>query len=264
MTAAPTPRESFDEVAELYDEARPGYPAALFDELLALAALPQAAHLFEIGCGTGHATLEFARRGFSIDCIELGQNLAAVARGNLAQFAAVTIAVSDFDAYQAHAHYDLVYSASAYHWLNPATRIARAAALLRPAASIAVWRNHHIRGKRSERFNALVREVYASCAPQLAQKRAGPSDLASIPFTESEQWLASGLFRDAQTRVYLWQRRFTAEELMRLLATYSDHRMLAEETRARLFAALTSLIHSRFNGAVTREFATILQFARKR
>src|SRR5690242_3978015 len=43
-------RGSFDEDAELYDRARPGYPAALFDDLDALAELPPGARVLEIGC----------------------------------------------------------------------------------------------------------------------------------------------------------------------------------------------------------------------
>jgi hypothetical protein len=40
--------------------------------------------------------------------------------------------------------------------------------------------------------------------------------------------------------------------------------MLAADARAKLFAGLRSLIKARFNDSITREFATILQSARKR
>ena len=264
VTMEPSRRDTFDQVAELYHEARPGYPGAVFDDVFSFAALPPTAHLFEIGCGTGHATIEFARCGFAIDCVELGPNLADLARRNLASFPSVHIAVADFDSFTATSRYHLVYSASAYHWLNPATRIARIAELLHPAGSIAIWRNHDIRGKRSARFHDAAQAIYAAAAPDLANKHDGATELSQIPFTESEQWLASGLFHDAQTRVYLWQRKYTAEEHVRVLDTYSDHRMLAADARGKLFAGLRSLIKTRFSGSLTREFATILQIARKR
>jgi protein-L-isoaspartate O-methyltransferase len=38
----------------------------------------------ELGCATGKATLPLAKRGFGITCIELGTELAALARQNLA------------------------------------------------------------------------------------------------------------------------------------------------------------------------------------
>jgi trans-aconitate methyltransferase len=260
----PTRRETFDQVAEFYDQARPGYPVAVFDDVLSLAKLPSSVRLFEIGCGTGHATLEFARRGFVVDCVELGPNLAKVARRNLAEFSSVHISVADFDSFRVVSRYHLVYSASAYHWLNPATRIARIAELLHPAGCVAVWRNHDFPGKRSLPFHRAAQDVYATAAPDLKNTHDGVADLSHIPFTESEQWLASGLFHDAQTRVYLWQRKYTAEEHVRVLDTYSDHRMLSADSRTKLFQGLTSLIKTRFNDSITREFATILQTARKR
>jgi trans-aconitate methyltransferase len=264
VNSEPTRRDTFDQVAELYHEARPGYPGAIFDDVLSFAALPSPAQLFEIGCGTGHATIEFARRGFAIDCVELGPNLADLARRNLESHPRVSITLADFDNFAANSRYHLVYSASAYHWLNPATRIARIAELLHPAGCVAVWRNHDIRGKLSARFHDAAQAIYAAAAPDLVNKHDGVTELSRIPFTESEQWLASGLFRDAQTRVYLWQRKYTAEEHVRVLDTYSDHRMLAADARAKLFAGLRSLIKARFNDSITREFATILQSARKR
>jgi demethylmenaquinone methyltransferase/2-methoxy-6-polyprenyl-1,4-benzoquinol methylase len=52
MTRPRSP-ESFDEVAELYDRARPTYPPELLDELVELAGLRAGDAVVEIGCGTG-------------------------------------------------------------------------------------------------------------------------------------------------------------------------------------------------------------------
>ena len=41
------PRDTFDAVADLYAEVRPGYPAALFDDLEALAGLGPSATVLE-------------------------------------------------------------------------------------------------------------------------------------------------------------------------------------------------------------------------
>ena len=79
-------RETFDQAAEIYQRVRPDYPEALFDDLIALAGLAPGDRLLEVGCATGKATLPLARRGFRITCVELGGELAAVARRNLAGF----------------------------------------------------------------------------------------------------------------------------------------------------------------------------------
>jgi len=53
-------RSTFDEAAELYHRARPGYPAALFDDLAELTSIRPGSRVLEIGPGTGQATLPLA------------------------------------------------------------------------------------------------------------------------------------------------------------------------------------------------------------
>src|SRR4029078_8183708 len=74
-------REGFDEVAELYDRVRPGYPDDLFDELA--AALPRSPVVVEVGPGTGQATKRPVARGASVTAVELGARLGAVLARNL-------------------------------------------------------------------------------------------------------------------------------------------------------------------------------------
>jgi ubiquinone/menaquinone biosynthesis C-methylase UbiE len=56
-------RATFDQVAPLYDEAHPTYPEELFDDVVSLSGIPPGGRILEIGCGTGQATVLFARRG---------------------------------------------------------------------------------------------------------------------------------------------------------------------------------------------------------
>ena len=59
-------RAVFDQDAERYDRARPGYPAELFDDLAALTGLRAGDRVLEIGPGTGQATVPLAQRGYRI------------------------------------------------------------------------------------------------------------------------------------------------------------------------------------------------------
>lgn len=257
-------RQTFNAVAGLYDVMRPGYPEAIFDDVPAIAGLGADACLLEIGCGTGHATLPFAERGFAIDCIELGENMAALARQRLASFPRVSIAVTDFDQWTTGAHYHLIYAATAYHWLNPETRVARLAALLGPGGWLAVWRNHHVHSNGASRdFYTAAQKVYAREAPALAAKFCGLLRPEELPQPELDEWRASGLFHNVQAHTYLWSRDYTADAYVRMLATHSDHRMLPEQDRARLHDKLARLVDE-FGGIVTREHATLLHMAQRR
>ena len=96
----------------------PDYPEALFDDLIALAGLTPGDHLLEVGCATGLATRPLARRGFRITCIELGAELAAVARQNLAGWP-VEVVQGQFEEWPPREPYGLVYAATAWHWIDP-------------------------------------------------------------------------------------------------------------------------------------------------
>ncbi|MBV9281092.1 MAG: class I SAM-dependent methyltransferase, partial [Chloroflexi bacterium] len=126
-------RRTFDQAAELYDRARPGYPRELFDDLTELAGIGPGCRVLEIGCGTGQATVPLAERGCQIVAVELGADMAAVARRNLARFASVTVVVSAFEDWPLPAGpFDAVVSATAFHWIDPAVRVTKAADALRP------------------------------------------------------------------------------------------------------------------------------------
>src|SRR5215471_16425079 len=118
-------RQTFDQAAGRYDRVRPDYPEALFDDLVALAGLTPGDHLIEVGCATGKATRPLARRGFRITCVELGPELAAVARRNLAGFGVVVVQIP-FEEWQPPEPAVLVYAATAWHWIDPAVRYQRA------------------------------------------------------------------------------------------------------------------------------------------
>ncbi len=77
-------RRIFETVAQLYDRARPGYPPELFDDLADMARLRSGSRVLEIGCGTEQATRPLAERGYKVVAVEIGPELAALARRKLA------------------------------------------------------------------------------------------------------------------------------------------------------------------------------------
>lgn len=256
-------RRTFDRVAQLYDQMRPSYPAAVFEDVVALSGVDCGSRLLEIGCGTGHATQPFAARGLAIDCVELGENMAALARERLAGFPRIRIEVADFDHWSTEVRYHLAYSATAYHWLDPTTREANISALLRPSGWLAFWRNRHIRNGSSDAFLLETQEIYAAEAPELARERAqlpGPDEVLDREREEfSPQFFCQPVYR-----VYYWSLRATASEYVRMLATHSDHQLLADAARQRLLERIESLIATRYGGSVVKDYATVLQMARRK
>jgi len=106
--------------AQLYAQARPGYPEDLFDDLQRWGRLTGSTRVLEVGCGTGQATRSLARRGWHVTAVELGGALADVARRDLHGFRNVEVVTAEFERWEPpRVPYQLVFAATSWHWLDP-------------------------------------------------------------------------------------------------------------------------------------------------
>lgn len=257
-------RQTFDAAADRYDQARPDYPEQLFDDLTLLAAVRPGDQLLEIGCGTGKATARLARRGFRLTCLELGENLAAVSRRNLAGFPDVTVINASFDEWQppiAEA-FDLVFAATAWHWLDPTKRYRRSWELLRPGGHLAFWGAVHVFPDDGDPFFREIQPVYDEIGECLAADatRPRPGDLPD----DRDDIEASGLFDDVQVRQYDWEVRYGADSYIALLDTFSGHLAMTPGNRAHLYDAIRARLADRPGRDLRRHWGTVLHVARGR
>jgi SAM-dependent methyltransferase len=258
-------RTSFGQVATLYDKVRPGYPHALFEDVIAFSSLPHDGHVLEIGCGTGQATLPFARRGYSIYCLEPGASLAAVAQRNLASYPKAEVLISPFETWvEVETRFDLVISATAFHWIDPTTRYQKAAQVLKPDGAIALFWNKHVQTATSADFFKAVQGVYERIVPDTAKTFSGLPHPDEILTPVKEEIDRSGLFGAVAIRKYKWDKVYQAADYTSLLNTYSDHRVLDDSTREALFLSIVELINVKFSGQVVKEYLTILYLAHRR
>lgn len=258
-------RSTFDGAAALYDEVRPGYPEGLFEDIVSLSGVPSGGRVLEVGCGTGQATLPLARRGYEILCVELGGNLAAVARRNLAGYPGVEVLAGDFEkAPLPEEAFDLLISATAFHWLDPAVAYRKAARVLKPGGAIALFWNEHVRTGADGGFFAATQEVYAREAPEIwDESYAGPPLPGELPDRTGEIE-GSGFFGPVVRRSYLWDQAYDGPGYLRVLDTYSEHINLKNETRVRLYRGISRLIDEGYGGHIVKGYQTSLYFARKR
>jgi SAM-dependent methyltransferase len=254
-------RTTFDDAAELYDRARPGYPAELFDDVADLAGLRPGARVLEIGSGTGQATLPLAERNYHVTAIELGPNLAAVARRKLAGFPNVAVIVAAFEDWPLPPEpFDAVVSATAFHWLDPSMRVTKAADALRPGGSLATISTNHIDGGDSQ-FFIDVQDCYRRWVPGSGDIRL-PSPDAIV--ADSDELEHSGQFEPATFRRYEWEELYSAREYIDLLSTYSDHRALEETVRRHLLDCISQVIVERYGGRIRKRYLNELRIARVR
>jgi SAM-dependent methyltransferase len=256
-------RTSFDAVATLYDSIRPGYPEAIYEDLAELSGVEPGGSVLEIGCGTGQASVALAKRGYRLDCIELGPALASVARSRLAGYGQAHVRVGAFEELETEMRYDLVVSAQAFHWIAADRRCGKAAELLNDGGSLAVWWNRHVRIPRDLGFFDAVQELYRAHVPELVPELAGSRLSEQVAGTE-EEIQSSGFFERVQTRTHPWEESYDSAGYERLLGTYSDHLALSPEQRDLLLQGIEELIDTRFGGRITKGYVTVLHVAKKK
>ncbi|MBO3675667.1 trans-aconitate 2-methyltransferase [Streptomyces sp. NEAU-YJ-81] len=252
----------FDEDAELYDRARPGYPPELFDDLTEVAGTGPGCRVLEVGAGTGKATLPLAERGCRITAVELGADMAAVARRNLAGFETVEIVTADFETWPLPEEpFDAVVSATAFHWIDPAVRMVKAADALRPGGALAVVATQHVAGG-SEEFFVEVQDCYERFDPATPPGLRLPAAADVDTSDHADEVARSGRFGPVDFRRYERDLTYTTAEYLAVLRTYSGHRALQPEAREGLLECIAGLIDRRYGGRVTKRYLTELRVSR--
>ncbi|WP_028552791.1 class I SAM-dependent methyltransferase [Paenibacillus sp. UNC451MF] len=256
-------KKTFNEVAELYDRARNQYPQELFDELFQQSGCHSESHVLEIGAGTGIATLPIAELGCSVTAVELGEAMAQVARHKLAKFDKVDVQVGAFEEWEPPIgmQYDLVLVATAFHWLDPSVRYTKIASLLRPGGHLAIVRYHHVAGGDLDFFD-LVQDCYERFKPGVTKNFRLP-DMENI-LSDSADLEASGLFNEPVRRSFIREETYNKQQYLDLLSTYSDHLMMEDSERHRLYNCIGSLIDGQFDGQVIKCYLHELVIAQKR
>jgi len=251
----------FGEVAEAYHRARPEYPAELIADVVACAGGPGGAAL-EVGAGTGKATVPLARSGLSVTALEPNPDMARVLRRETADLAGVSVVAAGFEGWEpAAAAFDLVYSAQAWHWVAPGVRSRQARTAVRPGGGVALFWNFAALGDTPVR--GALAAVYAAQAPDLGIKMPGTVDMAPEWLGDATRELeAVGGFGPVEARSYAWEATITTAGYVALLGTYSDHRMLPPDARARLFAEIADVVDAA-GGTVTMPTTSRLLAARR-
>lgn len=245
--------QTFNQVAQLYNAARPSYPLDLIEDVVRLAPLSATAQILEIGAGTGKATLPFAQRGYTLHCLEPGDQMATVAAENLRAYPKVTLETVTFEDWPLQAAtYDLVMSAQAFHWVDPEVGYRKAAQALKPTGSLALIWN-------------IADEASSEVAQELDQIYTAHADWRLQPFEERQKEKAQELsnspyFLTPTVKQYAWSQHYTTQQYLDLVATQSDYLIQPAEQQRELLAAIASVLDH--NGGVVRPYVSVLLLAK--
>jgi SAM-dependent methyltransferase len=215
--------------ADGYERYRPGYPDEVVERTLRYAGRPVRSAL-EIEAGTGKATHAFASRGVAVTALEPDAEMCTVLRRETAGLDIVPVRAT-FESFRSEAGFDLLFSAAGWPVARSASLWARAAGLLRPGGTLAL-------------FGAPLRIAdgrLRADADEAARSGGGGAEdgdggQEGRPAPGAEQ------FTDAEQQVVRRQILLTAQEYVGYLSTLSTYARLAVWDREKLLRAVAEVL----------------------
>jgi SAM-dependent methyltransferase len=259
MSADPRiPAQVFGEVAEDFDRVRLPYPAELVEDVLEyLGPGDPGRRALEVGAGTGKATLAFATRGLPLVALEPDRAMAAILARKVIDLPRVHIACSKFEEYPRSEHFDLLYCADAWHWIEPQTRWQAAGSAVVPGGALALFWNHDRVDPPAQRQAML--DVFASFAPAIVVDDEPVEHHDLFARWPGNELTGRDEFEKPVGRVYTSHRTMSAADYRTYVSTRSQVRMLARPIRQRVLAALAGVLGDQ----VSLTVHTVLYLARR-
>lgn len=252
-------RITFNEVPEEYEKWRPTYVPQLFADIMEYSGINQGSRALEIGIGTGQATLPILKTGCHVTAVELGGDLAEYSRRKFKAYEIIEVKNMAFEDYECPDNsLDLVYSATAFHWIPVEIGYPKVYRHLKSGGTLAWFRNHAGKDKENEPLHAAIQKVYSKYMPHSSE----PEEMNEDKCIEISNIIKKYGYVDVKYKLYYRTRTYNAEDYVSLINTYSDHLALNEEQRILLSNEMKETINS-FGGKINVHDTIDLHLARK-
>lgn len=211
---------SFNKVAQIYDDARPAYPTQLFEDIKMVCQPQKLSDILEIGTGTGLATRQLLNFNLPITTIEPGENLLNIAKRNLSNAPDITYIPSTFEEFEATNKYDMLFSATTFHWLDRETKYQKANDLLRDNGFLILVWNTFLRDDSPVYHE--IDSVYSKYLNMVDSNTDVNIKSLDTVLKREVEITESGLFYIWFSRRYITNYVYTAEKYAGLLNTFPE------------------------------------------
>ena len=247
--------ESFGVDAERYDRARPRYPDALIQRVVATSP---GREFLDVGCGTGIGARQYTAAGCTVLGVDADVRMAEVARRT-----GIEVEIGKFEDWDARDRsFDAVVAGQAWHWVDPVRGAAKAARVLRPDGLLAVyWHIFDPPGEVARAFDDVLHQV----APDAPLHRRADDSQPGNPAVELQQRnleraiagvRAAGGFGEPEKWRFEWQRHYSRDEWLDHLPTTAMLTQLAPEEQATVLNAVAAAVDS-IGGEFTMQYVTL-------
>lgn len=257
-------RLTFNEVSEEYGRLRPHYPDALSSDLIVYSMLDATKKALEIGIGAGQATLPFLKTGCELYAVEIGDQLARYSREKFASYEHFKVLNQDFESVLLNENsFDLIYSASAFHWIKPEIGFPKVNRLLKRGGVFA-WISVQP-APAYRRMHDELEKVYAKYSRYFGGDKP---EFDRSPDVKRNQSYRVNAFRqygfiEIVDKLYHGTRTLNASDYATLCGTYSDHRAIPEVDRIPFLSEIEDAVN-RCGGEFTFADTFLLCMGRKR
>ncbi|MGW4126051.1 class I SAM-dependent methyltransferase [Nocardia sp. NPDC004711] len=240
----------FDSHAEVYERARPPYPAVLWAELHDLGVLRPGIRAIDLGAGSGLATGRLLGAGASVDAVEPGPALADRLRR---RWPGAVVHVGTAEQVElATGFYDLAVAATAVHWFDLEVVVPKVHRVLRGGGHFAVWRN-------AFGDPAVPVTPFRERVTQIVARRTAVEPPRMPGELDTDAWAArltaSGHFVTTRIRRFPWSIDMRTDQIRDLFTTFSNWSPAEVDEAARAVDEL--------GGRVTEHYVTPLIVLRR-
>jgi SAM-dependent methyltransferase len=242
--------ESFGSDAERYDRARPRYPTAMVDRIVAASPGPD---VLDVGCGTGIAARQFRAAGCRVLGVDVDARMAELARRH-----GLEVEVAPFEAWDpAGRVFDTVVAGQTWHWIDPVAGAAKAVQVLRPGGRLAVfWNAFQPPPNLGEAFPAVYRRVVPD-SPICHGRMPDPDGYLVLCAKAADGMRQAGAFGDPEQWRFDWDRPYTRDEWLDQLPTFGGHSQLPQAKLAEIMAGIGAAIDA-MGGSFTMRYTTVV------
>jgi ubiquinone/menaquinone biosynthesis C-methylase UbiE len=209
---------SFDRAAEVYERARPDYPAEAVDWMLP----PGAKTVLDLGAGTGKLTRALAARGLEVFAVDPSSNMLDQLRAAIPG-ATVSVGTAE-DIPLADASVDAIVVGQAWHWVDQDAALPSVARVLRPGGTLGlVWNIRDDRVPWVQRLTQVMHQAEGEIFMETGHIERGP-------------------FGEIEEKDFEWSRDFTRDGLIDLLRSRSYFITADATEQASIIAGVNQLL----------------------
>ena len=255
---------TFDTVASKYDKQRPGYVEDLYRTIFDYIMIDENSNVVEVGSGSGQATEPMLKTGCRLTAVEYGEQFSELLKNKFKDYSNFSVITGKFEGTEFKENtFDLVFSATAFHWIPEKEGYEKVFSMLKKDGVFARFANHPYSDKGKPALVEEINEIYEEYYNKFHNKKRKPFVEFSAENAEEIAMIAAKYgFTDIQYALFYRERTFTAKEYIELLGTYSDHIAIEEQIRKKFFSKIEEAINQH-GGTITIYDTMDLQLARK-